>query len=86
MIPKEIQEKIEAQFPLMSKDSPSYDKHGEGWNTQSEAQRDGAKFGYSLAEKEIERLKGLLKEVVSGNGEGKFNVYKWDNFKTTHNL
>lgn len=70
-IPPDIQKNIDEEYYLIERDSPSYEKHGEGWNGDAELKRIGAAYGYQLAQqeiaardKEIERLKGLIEREL----------------------
>jgi len=93
-LPPEIKSKIEAQALTERIYEPKYGgKDHSGYNTMmlyevNDEREDccerGATFGYSLAEREIERLKGLIENIYLGNIITE--DVPWQQFKTENNL
>ncbi len=62
MIPKDIQEKIEAEC---AENYGTHETHPHLYGQQREGFKKGAEYGYSLAQEEIDRLKKLVETAYA---------------------
>jgi hypothetical protein len=90
---KEVQDAIEKTYPLQPRESFESDAEFARWEEHTISLRSAARFGAGLAfeqleekQKEITRLKRLMKTSFYYLPDHKSVLKEWEEFKTKNNL